>query len=574
MRLIALELENFRQYAHAHIAFEPGITAIVGANGSGKTTLVEAVLWALYGTRVIREGTETLRFLWSPGGAKVRVVLEFELGNRRYRIRRTPTEAELVQLDTRGGWQPLARGTTAVNDQVLRLLGMNHLQFQTSFCARQKELEFMAYSPQKRREEISRMLGYERITEAIDQATLATRALQAEVDGLRQAIGDPQATQQQLQEAETALQQVERNLRSAEEQLTDATLKHQAAKAQFEAQQTLREQYLALCHQRDLLHNDRQHIEARLEELRLRWEALKAAHERYKAIEPEVRRYRELQKELAALERLAQAERERAQLQARYDTLQQRQQQLDSEQRDLLGKRATLEQLKPHLAQADQLRQQIQHLRQIAQRAAERSRIDAQIQTYQQQIEALRQKEPTRTDLQRAIQHTEQQLSTKKDAYKQAEQHLTTLLEQWNAQRAEVSAQIRAQEHTLEQLRTRLEQLQALGEQGTCPTCGQALGDAYHQVLEQTEAEATTTERHLRHLHQRLRELQTEPVEAQTLRTQLEQLRLECDSLQHQLAQLQAQQHQLDHELQQIPHLEAQIRQLERRLQQIPVYDP
>ncbi|MDW8051510.1 MAG: SMC family ATPase [Armatimonadota bacterium] len=574
MRLIALELENFRQYAHAHIAFEPGITAIVGANGSGKTTLVEAVLWALYGTRVIREGTETLRFLWSPGGAKVRVVLEFELGNRRYRIRRTPTEAELVQLDTRGGWQPLARGTTAVNDQVLRLLGMNHLQFQTSFCARQKELEFMAYSPQKRREEISRMLGYERITEAIDQATLAVRALQAEVEGLRKTIGDPQAVQQQLQEAEASLQQVEHNLRNAEEQLADATLRYQAARAEFEAQQTLREQYLDLCRQRDLLQNDCQHIEARLNELRQRWEMLKVAHGRYKAIEPEARRYRELQKELAELERLAQAERERTQLQARYDALHQHQQQLHAERTELLHKRTALKQLEPRLRQAEQLHKQIQQLRQVAQRAAERAQIEAQLQTYQQQVEALRQKEPTRTDLQHAIQRAEQQLNAQKDAHKRTEQQLTALLEQWNTQRAEVSAQIRAEEHNLKQLHARLEQLQALGEQGTCPTCGQPLSEGYHQVLEHTSAEATRTEQHLHHLRQLLHALQTEPTEAQALRTQLEQLRQACDSLQHQLAHLQAQQQQLDQELLQIPRLEAQIRQLERQLQRIPVYDP
>ncbi|MCS6831906.1 MAG: ATP-binding protein, partial [bacterium] len=69
MRLIALELENFRQYAHAQVAFEQGVTAIVGANGAGKTTLVEAILWALYGANAVRETTSTLRFLWSQGGA-------------------------------------------------------------------------------------------------------------------------------------------------------------------------------------------------------------------------------------------------------------------------------------------------------------------------------------------------------------------------------------------------------------------------------------------------------------------------------------------------------------------------
>jgi len=137
MRLIALELENFRQYAHAQVAFESGVTAIVGANGAGKTTLLEAILWALYGARVLRDDTHTLRFLWSQGGAKVRVQLEFALGSRLYRVRRTPSDAELAQLNPDGAWLSLARGANAVNRLVEQLLGMNHLQFQTSFCARQ-----------------------------------------------------------------------------------------------------------------------------------------------------------------------------------------------------------------------------------------------------------------------------------------------------------------------------------------------------------------------------------------------------------------------------------------------------
>jgi exonuclease SbcC len=214
MRLIALELENFRQYAHAQVAFESGVTAIVGANGAGKTTLLEAILWALYGARALREGVDTLRFLWSQGGAKVRVQLEFELGNRRYRVKRTPTEADLAQLNSDGAWLSLARGANPVNRQVEQLLGMNHLQFQTSFCARQKELEFLGYTPQKRREEISKMLGYERVGEAAEAIAKAERELKASVEGLRYGVGDPRALQEQLQAVECALQETESALRA------------------------------------------------------------------------------------------------------------------------------------------------------------------------------------------------------------------------------------------------------------------------------------------------------------------------------------------------------------------------
>ena len=46
MHLKALELLNYRSYAHTLLRFTPGITVFVGANGQGKTNIVEA-LWYL-----------------------------------------------------------------------------------------------------------------------------------------------------------------------------------------------------------------------------------------------------------------------------------------------------------------------------------------------------------------------------------------------------------------------------------------------------------------------------------------------------------------------------------------------
>lgn len=574
MRLIALELDNFRQYAHAQIAFEPGITAIVGANGSGKTTLVEAILWALYGARVVREGADTLRFLWSQGGAKVRVVLEFELGNRRYRIRRTPTEAELAQLNPDGTWLPIARGTSAVNDQVQRLLGMNHLQFQTSFCARQKELEFMAYKPEKRREEISRMLGYERITDALERATLTARALQAEVDGLRQSIGDPQHLQAELQAAEDALQRTESDLEAEEARLEQAVDTYTRAKHAYDAQATLREQYLELDRQRALLQKDYQHNEARIEELRTAWENLKNAQERFKQIEPQVQRYHELRDLLKRLDDLAHAEQQRARLQAQYDQKLQQRYQLQQERAQLLEKQHTLDALRPVLAESEQLTEALKRVRASAQQAAQRSKLETQLQNLQQQLMDLRVLSAQQSKLQDEIQMTQQALQTHEQHIAQLERQHDVLFEQWNQQRIQTEAELRAAEHTLHQHQARIRELESLGAESTCPTCGQPLGDAYHEVLQQARADAAKTEQHLLRLRQHLQSLQTEPEALHQLRNTLEQAYTQRDAYHQQLAQQRAQLHALEQQLQQVPSIERQIRQLETQLKRIPIYDP
>ncbi|OYT69570.1 MAG: hypothetical protein CFK49_06520 [Armatimonadetes bacterium JP3_11] len=574
MRLIALELENFRQYAHAQIAFEQGVTAIVGANGAGKTTLVEAILWALYGARALREGTDTLRFLWSQGGAKVRVTLEFELSRRRYRIRRTPTEALLEQMNSNGAWGPIARGTTSVNEAIVKLLGMNLLQFQTSFCARQKELEFMAYQPQKRREEISRMLGYERITEAFDQATLATRALQMEVDGLRQSIGDPQTLQQQLQEVEQSLTETETALRADEAALTTATAQREEAKAHYETLHALRDAHERLSRQRDLLQNDRQHAQRRLDDLRQRWEQVKTSYNRYKAIEADAKRYRELAHDLEQMEQLAQAEQERRQILTQCHALEEQQTQLHTERTELLQKQAQLDALQPNLQQAEQIQSQLQRVRQIAQQAPERARIETQIQTTQQQLDTLRQQETEYAQLQQALQQAQQDLQRHQHACADAENQLQYSLQAWNQQRADAEAQLRSLNTTLQQQRELITQLESLGAEGNCPTCGQPLGAGYHEVLQRAKAEAQATQQQLSDAQKKLEQLQREPDTVQTLRAQIAQRQRERDAAQHAYAQLQTQLRQLEDALKQKATLERHLRTLQRQLARIPPYDP
>ena len=115
MRLIRLQLKNFRQHADTELVFRSGLTGIIGPNGAGKTTILEAMAWAIYGASAVRGTNETLRFNRAPGRSAVRAELEFALDGDRYRVVRTPRGAELYQGDRD---DPIAAGVSEVIDKL------------------------------------------------------------------------------------------------------------------------------------------------------------------------------------------------------------------------------------------------------------------------------------------------------------------------------------------------------------------------------------------------------------------------------------------------------------------------
>ena len=101
MHVAHLSLTDFRSYAAAEVAVEPGVSAFVGPNGQGKTNLVEAIVYAatLGSHRVaadaplVRAGAEraVVRVAVDRGGRRLLVELELNPGRaNRARVNRAP----------------------------------------------------------------------------------------------------------------------------------------------------------------------------------------------------------------------------------------------------------------------------------------------------------------------------------------------------------------------------------------------------------------------------------------------------------------------------------------------------
>jgi DNA sulfur modification protein DndD len=257
VRLISIELENFRQYGGRHkvtFAQEPGhnVTLFYGTNGAGKTTLLNAFTWALYG-HLSADVEERERLItdqvWqeAPEGETVTgsVVVEFEHDGRTYAVRRTVNAQKLgpeqrlptpqITMQERGT-DGATREVRSPSSQIDRILPQRLSRF---FFVNGERIEQLvrrdAYA--EIQDAIKTLLGLEQLERAIthlpkardklrhqlkseDAYGDAAQRLTSELDTISQGIDDASARRKELndeiQHLDDEIELIDQRLRSLE----------------------------------------------------------------------------------------------------------------------------------------------------------------------------------------------------------------------------------------------------------------------------------------------------------------------------------------------------------------------
>ncbi len=448
MRLISLRLLNFRQHVDTNLTFDRGLTGIIGPNGSGKSTLLEAIAWALYGNSAARGTRDSIRFARAGARAAVRVELEFELAGHRYRVVRGLTSAECF-LD--GGDTPIANTITGVSELLQRRLGMTRSEFFHTYFTGQKELDVMAtLGPADRARFLSRVLGYDRITNAQELVRERRRALVAEVTGLRQGMPERDAVLRAFDEARarTTGTQARAVLATAARDAATATLSELTPRwtgAQADRERLQQLQADLRLTQADVLALDRE-----IERLEQELVTIDAAHRERAPLLDALVPLPALRIELQAIEQLAAAEVSRQGLLERVRGL------IADEAR--LAERATRLETAPALDDETQ-----RHL------TASRAAVAAIDQTL----------DVERTAWARDRQEAETRLGTLRTEYTELAQQRETL--------------------------------EGLGEDSPCPTCGRPLGASYRGVLDLLTEQVETVRVDGNYYRQRVEQLKRTP---------------------------------------------------------------
>ena len=168
VRLLSLHAKNFKKLRlDDPVQLSNGITLIAGLNESGKSSVLDAILYALFG-RVIRPPKARNEDLVRYGASEASVSLEFEVADRKFRVKRRlfktkPTQATLDELTARGSVQPIAVGQERVNEEIVKLLGgITYHEIVSSTVVAQKELnKLIELNKDDRRKIINAFLNLE-----------------------------------------------------------------------------------------------------------------------------------------------------------------------------------------------------------------------------------------------------------------------------------------------------------------------------------------------------------------------------------------------------------------------------
>lgn len=189
--------------------------AISGPTGAGKSTLLDAITLALYGD-VPRVSKNNRSEMISASRDLVSVVLDFQVGDDRYRIARTLRRGggHQVRLEKHDGSDftvNLADQVRVADDKVAEILGLDATAFMQAVVLPQGEFSrFLKAQPSDRRDMLRSLLRldvYERMRKQAERTSSSKRSV---VDTTRKVLAEEYAdvteeAHAQLQQRHTAL---------------------------------------------------------------------------------------------------------------------------------------------------------------------------------------------------------------------------------------------------------------------------------------------------------------------------------------------------------------------------------
>jgi len=187
-------MKNFKKYrGSVRVEFQDGLTGIVGGNGSGKSTIVEAIAWALYGSRASTVRREFIKNSRASERDDLEVKLSLNSDGKEMTILRAMrgknmTPEAMLRIDG----ELVATGTREVDGRLGEILRISFSDFMKTFYARQKDLDNLIRDRgSEKREYLLSLLGLDEVRDrAIEEIRSDLRKAEGEIGRLEGALAE------------------------------------------------------------------------------------------------------------------------------------------------------------------------------------------------------------------------------------------------------------------------------------------------------------------------------------------------------------------------------------------------
>ncbi len=290
MRLNSLVIKNFRVIRSVNIDFGDQVTGIIGQNGAGKSSIIEAISWVLYGNTAARSGKDEIKSEFALPQDNCEVELSFSINGEKYKIiRQLIGKREHPEVQLFRGDNSESVGVKETQKYVGELLGLDWKGFNTSFLARQQELNALSdLQPKKRQDHLAGMLGIEKIDKAIKKTKEDIRRYKDRVQLLENQVGESSQLEKRiadLSRKQTELKQKQNKLNS-ELKYAEKALKNKSDS--YQKYQESKSEWVKLSAQTDAVNSTLNTQNDNLERLNKEFEELKKLAQKAEKLKIEV----------------------------------------------------------------------------------------------------------------------------------------------------------------------------------------------------------------------------------------------------------------------------------------------
>ncbi|MBC7081723.1 MAG: SMC family ATPase [Thermoplasmatales archaeon] len=436
MKLISLRLHNFRKFRDVEINFPTGLIGLVGNNGVGKSTIIEAIGWAIYGSRALRNRDQKqIKTQWAPAGEDCWVNLKFEMGGNVYEVTRIMSgSATDARVKVNGSI--MASSSAGVTEFLERKIGMDCESFYTSIFAKQQELNALSNkSSSERKKNMLKMLRIDLLDDAIKK------------------VREDRRNKQEI------LEWMEKNLRSLDD---------------------LRKNLEANKNRLNFLVSKKMEVENELKKLS---EEIKFLEEERRKEKEKAEKFKELNNSKKILE-----ERIKSKFEIKEAKL--------KEIEEILKKKKEHEEIKKFAEEYERIYIIKESMDSILEKYIEKKKIEDELFRKNREIEDF---EKEIKKLAKQLEG-EEKIFEEIEEIEKIINEINKKREKLSIERNEKNAEIKEKEKRKKNLEKNLKELKEAGEDSNCPTCGRPLKEKYKEILANIENEINEYEGRIREL--------------------------------------------------------------------------